>query len=117
MLQSVLRKDPFEASRWYGPEAADGPVLVSLLGSFRVIRGTELLPLLPESKLGVLLRRLALAGAVGVPREAWTADIESSTVTRCSRPPVKSRSLRPNAGRINASCPVTKCERLSLVDT
>jgi hypothetical protein len=30
---------------------------------------------------------------------------------------VKSCSLRPSTGRISASPPVTKCDRLSLVDT
>ena len=38
------------------------------------------------------------AGSSG-PREACTADIESSTVTRCARPPVRSFSLRPSAGQ------------------
>ncbi len=56
------------------------------------------------------------AGLSG-PFEACTADIESSTVTRCSRPPVLSFSERPSAGRISASRPVTTCERLSFVDT
>ncbi len=51
------------------------------------------------------------------PRDACTADIESSTVTRWSPPPVRSFSVRPSAGRISASAPVTTCERLSLVDT
>ena len=61
-------------------------------------------------------RRWGDAGASG-PFEAWTADIESSTVTRCSRPPVRSFSLRPSTGRISASRPVTTCDRLSLVET
>ena len=51
------------------------------------------------------------------PREACTADIESSTVTRWSTPPVRSRSLRPRAGRISAAWPQRTCERLSLVET
>ena len=61
-------------------------------------------------------RRCGDAGLSG-PREACTADIESSTVTRWSRPPVRSLSERPSAGRISASSPVTTCERLSLVET
>ena len=56
------------------------------------------------------------AGRSG-PFDAWTADIESSTVTRWSRPPVRSFSERPSAGRISASRPVTTWERLSLVET
>ena len=56
------------------------------------------------------------AGSSG-PFEACTADIESSTVTRCSRPPVRSFSLRPRAGRISAVRPCTTCERFSLVET
>ena len=56
------------------------------------------------------------AGSSG-PFEACTADIESSTVTRCSRPPVRSFSLRPSAGRISAVRPWTTCERFSLVET
>ncbi len=61
-------------------------------------------------------RRCSDGGSRG-PREACTADIESSTVTRCTRPPVRSFSLRPRAGRISASPPCTTCERLSLVET
>ena len=52
------------------------------------------------------------------PCEACTADIESSTVTRCIRPPVQVASrCGPAPGRISASRPVTTCERLSLVET
>ena len=51
------------------------------------------------------------------PREACTLQTESSTVTYCSRPPVRSISVRPSVGRISASAPVTPCEWLSLVDT
>ena len=61
-------------------------------------------------------RRWGEAGSSG-PCEAWTADTESSTVTRCGRPPVRSFSLRPSAGRISASRPWTTWERLSLVET
>ena len=64
---------------------------------------------------------LGLAGArdggSSGPCEACTADIESSTVTRWTVPPVRSFSLRPRAGRISASPPCTTCERLSLVET
>ena len=38
-------------------------------------------------------------------------------MTRCSRPPVMSFSLRPRAGRISADLPGTTWERLSFVDT
>ena len=44
-------------------------------------------------------------------------DIESSTETTCLRPFVRSRSVRPKAGRISAVRPGTKWLRLSLVDT
>ena len=43
--------------------------------------------------------------------------MESSTVTNCSPPPWRSRSVRPSVGRISARAPVTQCERLSLVET
>ncbi len=43
--------------------------------------------------------------------------MESSTVTNCSPPPWRSRSVRPRQGRIRARAPVTACERLSFVDT
>ena len=43
--------------------------------------------------------------------------MESSTVTRWSRPPVRSRSLRPSTGRMSAVRPQTACDRLSLVET
>jgi hypothetical protein len=46
------------------------------------------------------------------PADAWTADIESSTVTK----PAGSCSVRPRQGRINATSPVTTCERLSFVE-
>ena len=61
-------------------------------------------------------RRCSEAGSSG-PCEACTADMESSTVTRCLVPPVMSRSLRPSAGRMSASRPWTTWERLSLVET
>ena len=61
-------------------------------------------------------RRCSLAGFSG-PRDACTADIESSTVTRWSTPPVRSRSLRPSAGRISEVRPQRTCERLSFVET
>ena len=60
--------------------------------------------------------RCADAGFSG-PCEACTEQTESSTVTRCGRPPVRSFSLRPSAGRISASRPVTTWERLGLVET
>ncbi len=50
------------------------------------------------------------------PREACTADIESSTVIRCTRPPVRSCSVRPRVGRISAVCPASRWLRLSLVE-
>ena len=56
--------------------------------------------------------RLERARARRAPR-----DIESSTVTRCSCPPVRSFSVRPRVGRISASWPGTTWERLSLVET
>ena len=43
--------------------------------------------------------------------------IESSTVTNCSPPAWTSRSVRPRHGRISASRPWCRCERLSLVAT
>ncbi len=43
--------------------------------------------------------------------------MESSTVTNCSPPPCRSRSVRPSVGRISARAPVTACERFSFVDT
>ena len=61
-------------------------------------------------------RRKSLAGFSG-PREACTADMESSTVTRWSTPPVRSCSLRPRAGRIRATRPQRTWERFSLVET
>ena len=61
-------------------------------------------------------RSCGLAGSSG-PREACTADIESSTVTRWFRPPVRSFSVRPRVGRMSAVRPWTTCERLSLVET
>ena len=56
-------------------------------------------------------------GGTSRPREACTAPIESSTVTRCSPPPRRSRSVRPSVGRMIARRPVTTCERFSFVDT
>ena len=56
-------------------------------------------------------------GGARRPREACTAPIESSTVTRCSPPPRRSRSVRPRVGRMIARRPVTTCERLSFVET
>ncbi len=43
--------------------------------------------------------------------------MESSTVTNCSPPACRSRSVRPSVGRIRARAPVTTCERFSFVDT
>jgi DNA-binding SARP family transcriptional activator len=47
---------------------ADWPVLVCLLGGFRVLAAGEVVGIPPESKPGLLLRRLAMAGQQGVPR-------------------------------------------------
>lgn len=69
MLQSLSYAGPLESSRRPCPQTAGDPVLIRLLGDFRVQRGEEVQPLPPESKLAVLLRRLALAGASGVPRQ------------------------------------------------
>lgn len=44
-------------------------VMVCLLGGFRIVRSGAVRPVLPESKAGLFLRRLALAGPPGVPRE------------------------------------------------
>ena len=54
---------------------------------------------------------------VSLPIEVWTIPIEFSTVTNCSTPFLLSISVLPRQGRIRASFPVTKWERLSLVDT
>jgi hypothetical protein len=61
-------------------------------------------------------RNASLAGRRG-PCDACTDDMESSTVIRCTRPPVVSFSLRPSTGRMRAVSPQTTWERLSLVET
>ena len=61
-------------------------------------------------------RRCGATGSTR-PREACTLQTESSTVTYCSCPPVRSISVRPRVGRISASSPVTPCEWFSLVET
>ncbi len=59
-------------------------------------------------------RRCSEAG-VSLPDEAWTIDIESSTVTDCRPVACMSSSVRPRQGRTNVSFATSKCERLSLV--
>ncbi|MNI62002.1 hypothetical protein D3C73_1172990 [compost metagenome] len=50
------------------------------------------------------------------PWEICTMLKVSSTVTPCGPPACRSISVRPRQGRISASRPVTRCERLSLVE-
>ena len=62
------------------------------------------------------LRNWGPAGS-STPCDRCTRLIESSTVTNCSPLACRSRSLRPRQGKISACCPVTRCDRFSLVDT
>ncbi len=59
-------------------------------------------------------RRSGEAG-LSLPREAWTIDIESSTVTHCGPVACMSCSVRPRQGRISVSLAVSRQVRLSLV--
>ncbi len=49
------------------------------------------------------------------PREAWTIDIESSTVTACGPPARMSSSVRPRHGRTMLSLATSRHVRLSFV--
>ena len=96
---------------------------VDLAAVWWSICGSNLLPLsVPKSRAQIratIATSLSMSSAGGAsrPREACTALIESSTVTRCSTPPRRSRSVRPRVGRMIARLPVTTCERFSFVDT
>jgi len=62
------------------------------------------------------LSRCVLAG-LKWPRDGLMMPIESSTVTNCSPSAWESTSERPRHGRMSATSPVMRCERLSLVET
>ncbi len=118
MLHSLMSADRLDLSDRSATMSVAQPVLVCLLGGFRVVKAGETMLLPPESKLGVLLRHLALAGDHGVPRQEllgllWP-DPDDAMIARCFNTLVTElrRLLRDDASGRQAVVNMDGCYRL-----
>lgn len=118
MLHSLMAADRPDVSDRSAMLSVARPVLICLLGGFRVVKAGEPVLLPPESKLGILLCRLALAGDHGVPRQEllgllWP-DPDDGMTARCFNTLVTElrRLLRNGSSDIAAVANGDGCYRL-----